>query len=223
MLERSAHMEEFYKNNDDPWGNTERRSYQISFKGAVEKALGFFKDNNPTSKELLWYDLGAGGGNIIDTVLLSNNTDLEIKLGACDISKDALSRVNKYFDIKYSDVVDLERYNNPIGKEETITDFARNLNEADIISLVDVSYLFGDVRDYKETLDEIWETLKPGAILVSADTLIRNFRRTYFSKKEDSILLESYINYDKVFRVEERSNGTKFVRNLKVLIYQKSY
>lgn len=210
-LEKSAAMEARYSSlGEDPWGNRERQLYQRILKRAVELSYNALPED---LKELKLYDIGAGGGNVIDTWLqnLPENYTLDIK--GCELSGTAIKFLEDRYPDSFFDVIDLEEYDASYPLQY--------LKEADLVSIVDVMYYFDTKRDYKVTLDHIWETIKPGAVVLVADNLIRAFRRSYFSKKPDCELLHEYTDYTEPVCQETYSNGRAYKRYLKVKIYRK--
>lgn len=218
-LEKSAQMENRYASlGEDPWGNRERQLYQKIFKKATELAyqhLPEFKDVDADGKvRINLYDIGAGGGNVIDVWRENLPDNMSLNICGCDISETAISFLEKrYVDSKF-DLVDLEEYDNT--KSSLL-----NMAAADIVSIVDVMYYFDVKRDYKETLDHIWSTLRPGAIVVVADNLVRHFRRDYFKKKEDCMVLEEFTDFTEKICEETSESGRKWNRYLKIRIFKK--
>lgn len=208
-LEKSADCIVRYKGNEDPWGNRERGLYKRIFKKASELAY----EHLDKSDTINIYDIGCGGGNILDVWIDNAPENCNINLTGCDISSDAIKFLNDRYPEGSFDLVDLEEYyaNNPLVK----------LGSADIVSIVDIIYYFGTKRDYKDTLDEIWNTVRPGAIVVVADNLIRHFRRDYLANKSDAILLESFTDYSEKICEEVNESGRKWNRYLKVRIIKK--
>lgn len=210
-VEKSNVMEDHYKESTDPWGNRERQLYQKVLKYGSSQLYKYYSETSP-HPTVRCYDIGCGGGNILDTLLENKPDNLEIILSGCDISESAIEFLNKHFSGYARDfkVIDCEEYssNNPDP----------NLNDADIITIVDVMYYWGNKRDYRKSLDEIWSTLKPGAIVLVADSIIPYQRRSYFKSKSDCKVLEEYTEYCMPMG---KLNDTNKNRYLKVKIYQK--
>lgn len=219
-LEKSKDMQERYqKYGEDPWGNRERQLYQKIFKKATELTYQHLlptiktPENNDGTLSINLYDIGAGGGNIVDVWKENSPENVVLNIYGCDISQDAINFLNIRYPNSSFDKIDLEDYSHTVP--------LYNLKNADIVSIVDVMYYLGEKRDYKETLDEIWETIKPGAIVVVADNLVRAFRRDYLQKKHNCKVLESYTDYNEKICEEVSASGKHWFRYLKVRIYQK--
>lgn len=208
-------MEQHYSQSDDPWGNTERQLYQTILKPSVTKVFDHWSNIHEESipfYSVYHYDIGCGGGNILDTFIRNTPNNILLSSGGCDISLSAIERLKEKYPEAYSlDLCDCEHYNYDEGVLE-------GLAKADIVSIIDVMYYFGAVRDYRQTLDEIWKTIKPGAIILVADTIIPYQRRSYFMKKHDCVLLEEYTEY---CAPAGKINGSDKNRYLKVKIYLK--
>jgi 2-polyprenyl-3-methyl-5-hydroxy-6-metoxy-1,4-benzoquinol methylase len=205
-IEKSNVMENHYKESADPWGNTERQIYQRIMKQTVINALKYID-----KPEVNYYDIGAGGGNIIDTVL-KNKEDKVINVSGCDISESAINWLsNKYHDGKF-EVINCDKYLD--------SNRSKLMNSADLITIIDVMYYFGGngERYYKLTLDELWKTFKSGAIIVVADSIIPYQRRTYFKIKDDCETLMEYTEYCEPVGINRDTGHKKF---LKVKIYRK--
>lgn len=211
LIEKSCDMEQRYaEQGNDSWGNRERQLYQRILKKAVEICY----DSSPTTSPVI-YDIGAGGGNVCETWIEHCPSDVSLLLSGCDISPIAVEFLNEQ---KYGgrfELVDLEEY----GHQGT--GVLEDLRKADLVSIVDVMYYFGDKRPYKETLDEIWATIKPGAIVLCADSLIPYQRRSYFSTKPDCEIIADYTDYTEPVSVETRKDGRQWHRYLKCKIYRK--
>lgn len=224
-VEKSNVMEEHYAQSNDPWGNRERQLYQKVLKYGAQKLFEYYKlyemNQYPHDNEndylgprdhVYCYDIGAGGGNIIDTLIKNIPNDLTIHLAGCDISKSAILHLESLFSEfdRGFDVLDCEEY------------YAKNpdyhMRKADIITIVDVMYYWGNKRDYRITLDEIWKTIKKGAIILVADSIIPYQRRSYFKSKSDCKVLEEYTDYTIPMGSLNNTNKSRY---LKVKIYQK--
>lgn len=204
LIEKSKDMDQRYE-SPDPWGNRERKLYQQIFSLAVKKVI---RDRPSVTT---WYDVGCGGGNVLDTV---KENAPELVLMGCDMSQKSIEYLRESgYPSQMFDLVDLEEYVH--GKSPAL-----GLSYADVISIVDVMYYFGEKRPYKATLDEIWRAVKVGAYVVVADSLIPYQRRSYFNCKPGCILKHDYTDYT-VPVCEENTNGRKWHRYLKVKIYQK--
>lgn len=214
-LEKSAVMNQRYENlGEDPWGNRERKLYQKIFKKAAQLAYQHLTIEN---KVINLYDIGAGGGNVID-VWAENLPDGKVlRISGCDISEAAIRYLEARYENGKFNLIDLEDYK----YNETNQDYTDSIGVADIVSIVDVMYYFDAKRSYHDTLDEIWKSIKPGAIVVVADNLVRSFRRDYLTKKEDAELLESYTDYTEKICEETSDSGKKWNRYLKVRIMRK--
>lgn len=219
-LEKSAAMENRYASlGEDPWGNRERQLYQKIFKKATELAYeyipGYDEADADGKVRVNLYDIGAGGGNVIDVWMENCPENFALNIYGCDISETAIAFLEKRYADSRFDLIDLEEYD---CKSEPLA----NMASADIVSIVDVMYYFDVKRDYKETLDHIWDTLKSGAIVVVADNLVRHFRRDYFKKKEDCKVLEEFTDFTEKICEETSESGRKWNRYLKIRIYQKA-
>lgn len=211
-LEKSKDMQARYAMGEDPWGNRERKLYQKIFKKATELAYKYLDKSDTINL----YDIGCGGGNILD-VWVENLPDYcNLNISGCDISQDAINFLNIRYPNSVFDKVDLEEYSSKVP--------LYNLAHADIISIVDVMYYFSR-RPYQVTLDELLDTIHSGAIIVVADNQVRSFQRDYYGKKDNVEVLESYTDYTEPVCVEESvcSNGSirKWHRHLHVRIYRK--
>lgn len=221
MIEKSKDMSKRYEGGIDTWGNRERQLYQKIFKRAVELAFNHH-DNTSTDLKVTWYDVGAGGGNIWDTIL-ENTGDHAVKLRGCDISDVAVNDLND----RYSSLgalatrIDLEEYDHTDLTTKEFQDFYNTIHSADVVSIVDVAYYFGEKRPWKDTMKEIWDSIKPNTIVVVADSLIPYQRRSYFNTLDDCELLDDYTDYTEKVSEEHRDNGKVWHRYLKVKIYWK--
>lgn len=210
-IEKSNVMEDHYSKSVDPWGNRESQTYQKVLKEACIRTFKFLKDKNPKDN-YAYYDIGSGGGNVLDTVLENKPQDINLELYGCDISESAYKYLKENYHFSGFDVIDLEDYNSNDSNQ-----FLHNLNKADLITIVDVMYYFDAKRGYKVTLDELWNTFKKGAIIVVADSLIPFQRRSYFKTKSDCTTLDEFTDYTQPVST---FNGNKN-RYLKIKIYQK--
>ena len=201
-IEHSDVCEEHYTETIDPWGNREFGRYTNTLRNAVVDAY-----NLSDAKDIKLYDIGCGGGNVLDVWIENKPDDVNLSLSGCDISETAIKWVNEHYDGNF-EVLDVESYDH--------NDTDELLANADIISLVDVMYLWGAKKHYSKTMDELWETVKPGAIFLVADTLVPYQRRSYLKNKEDSETLEEFTESS----TPVGSSG-KFNRYLKVKIYRK--
>ncbi len=216
LIEKSKDMERRYEGGIDTWGNRERRLYQSIFK----KAVDLTKVELPTPGEYNWFDVGCGGGNIWDTVLENSDITTTFTVSGCDIVPKAVDDlINRYPDTvrKNVFVCDLEEEHST----GTVSELRRALSGADVVSFVDVLYYLGEKRDYRETLDELWEMIRPGCIVICADSLIPYQRRSYLKRKPDCILLHSYTDYTEPVSEEVNPTGRRWHRYLKVMIYKK--
>lgn len=219
LIEKSADMEKRYEGGIDTWGNRERRLYQKIFKAAVEKIKGYLNPNPITEVLYKWVDVGCGGANIIDTIIENEDDSYGWELYGCDLSHVALEDVRKRYPEGNFMPVDLEEYCDKYNKCHD--EFREYLSGADVVSIVDVAYYFGDKRPWKDTMKAIWDDIRPGAIVVVADSLIPYQRRSYFKTMKDAVLLESYTDYSEKVSTEKRADGREWHRYLKVLIYRK--
>lgn len=214
-LEKASDMAQRYSNgNEDPWGNRASQLYQRIFKKATELSYSHLGK----SGEIRLYDIGCGGGNIIDTWVENKPEGSTIKVTGCDISPDAINYLLARYPDGEFDCVDLEEYN--------CNDPLENLAKADVVSIVDVMYYFDAKRHYGITVDQIWDTIKPGAIVVVADNLVRSFRRDYLGKKDNCETLDSYTEDSEPVSTEQSISETTgkvrtWHRYLKVRIYRK--
>lgn len=220
LIEKSADMEKRYDQGVDTWGNRERRLYQTILKEAVEKVKQYTEDPLiQIGRVCNWVDIGCGGANVIDTVEEHSDESVDFDFYGCDISHVAIDDIrNRYPEGKFLRV-DLEEYPNLDDKNHD--EFRGYLSGADVVSIVDVSYYFGDKRPWKETMKAIWDDIRPGAIVLVADSLIPYQRRSYFKAMKDAVLLESYTDYSEKVSTEKRADGREWHRYLKVLIYRK--
>lgn len=222
-LEKASDMSARYSNgNEDPWGNRKSKLYQRVFKKATELAYGTVElpeaDSDGKHRVNL-YDVGCGGGNIIDTWVENKPEYINLNITGCDLSNDAISYLLKRYPEGRFDCVDLEEYDSRYP--------LHNLANADIVSIVDVMYYFDAKRHYSLTVDEIWNTIKPGTIVVVADNLVRSFRRDYLGKKKDCITLASYTEDSEPVSTEQSLNERTgkvrtWHRYLKVRIFMKT-
>lgn len=222
VIEKSADMEKRYEGGIDTWGNRERQLYQKIFKAAVEKIKGYLGESYRITNGVPvyeWVDIGCGGANILDTIVENQDDKHQWSLRGCDLSKVAIEDVKqRYPDGKFF-TLDLEEY--PDFTDESHQDFTDYLNSADVVSIVDVAYYFGDKRPWKDTMKAIWRSIRPGAIVVVCDSLIPYQRRTYYNTLKDSELLEAYTDYTERVSVEVREDGHEWHRYFKVMIYRK--
>lgn len=211
-VEKSNVMEQHYQESNDPWGNRRRQLYQKVMKYGATKLYEYFKSNNPDRSDIYYYDVGVGGGNVLDTVIENKPDDITLHVGGCDISESAI----KYLTENYSsfeskfEVIDCEEYDHKSP--------SNRLSNADIITIIDVMYYWGSKRDYRKSLDEIWDSLKPGAVILVADSIIPYQRRSYYKSKMDCKVLEEYTDYTVPMGQLNQSNKQRY---LKVKIYQK--
>lgn len=211
-VEKSNVMEKHYAESTDPWGNRERQLYQKVLKAGSCKLFEYYKKDHPASNIIKYYDIGVGGGNVLDTVIENCPSNIDLRVGGCDISESAINYLNEnYKNNSKFEVIDCEDYNH----DES---FSEELSKADLITIVDVMYYWGSKRDYRTTLDEIWKTIKPGAIILVADSIIPYQRRSYYKNKPDSQLLEEYTDYTVPMG---QLNDTNKQRYLKIKIYKK--
>lgn len=199
-IEKSNVMEDHYQKSDDPWGNREFGIYRNKLDKAIKDSYDLVG-----KKHIKVYDVGVGGGSVLDA-FLKNQGDYEVELSGGDISPAAINYINKNYEGSYR-VIDYEEYDSSEPDED--------MQEADIISFIDVMYYFDTKRYYKRTLDQLWESFSSGTIVLVADTLIPYQRRSYYGTFEDSELLEDFTDYNDPLD----NNGKK--RNLKVKIYRK--
>lgn len=212
LIEKSKDMEKRYaEGGNDSWGNRERQLYQKILKKAVELCYEKVED----LKEITVYDVGAGGGNVTDVFVENLPEGKSLKVRGCDISEKAIEFLGTlgYKDSQF-DLLDLEEYDHDKNKSETIAN-------SDIVSFVDVMYYFGEKRGYKDTLDQIWKTIKPGAIILVADSLVTYQRRSYLKTKEDCETLYEFTDYTVPVSEEVTSAGKHWRRFLKIKIYKK--
>ena len=203
-MEHSDVCEEHYVETNDPWGNREFGRYTNTLKNAVVDIY-----NLMNKKDINLYDIGCGGGNVLDVWIDNKPDHVKLNLSGCDISETAINWINERYEGNF-EVLDVESYEHDHPDE--------SLADADIVSLVDVMYLWGAKKHYSKTMDELWETIKPGAIFLVADTLIPYQRRSYLKKKEDSEVLEEFTESSMPV-----GSSDKFNRYLKVKIYRKKY
>lgn len=226
MIEKSKDMEKRYEGGVDTWGNRERRLYQKIFKKAVEIVKDYLKTATADlgSTSFTWYDIGAGGGNIWDTVLENNTPDCTFNLRGCDLSDVALRDLESRYDpeVARATKLDLEEYNyEEIPTSYDSCQFQDDILTSNVVSIVDVAYYFGDKRPWKQTMDEIWKSITPGTVVVVADSLIPYQRRSYFSTLPDCTTIADYTDYTTQVSEERRENGRIWHRYLKVKIYVK--
>lgn len=206
-VEKSDSMNEHYNKSTDPWHNRERKLYQVVLKKAMIDSINF-----TNKSKIMYYDMGAGGGNVIDTAIENTPDNIKLQVGGCDISQFAIDYLKKQYDDPSGfDCMDLEDY---LYKDNPVPHFSK----ADLISFIDVMYYFDTKRYYKITLDEIWKAIKPGAVVLVADSIIPYQRRSYFKTKEDSELLEEFTEYASPVGRLNNSNKNRY---LKVKIYRK--
>ena len=206
-IEKSNVMEDHYSQSDDPWGNRKRQLYQTILKEASQRAFKYLD----SSEIIRHYDIGVGGGNILDTIKDNAPSGITLYQGGCDISQSAINYINDHYITYCSEVIDCEEYDPAINKSS-------GMATADLVTIVDVMYYFGEKRDYRTTLDKLWETFKSGAVIVVADTIIPYQRRSYFKSKPDCEVLEEFTEYS---APAGQINGTNKNRYLKVKIYRK--
>lgn len=218
LIEKSADMEKRYEGGIDTWGNRERKLYQKILKKGVQYC---FDECHNDESIICWFDIGAGGGNVWDTIEENIPSGVKLFLKGCDISPVAIehlqTRGNFRDDVDHEAIlVDLEEYDH-----SEVSILRDRLNHANIVSLIDVAYYFGEKRPWKNTMDEIWESLSAGTVVIVADSLIPYQRRSYFSTKDDCICLHDYTDYTVPVSDEVREDGRKWHRYLKVKIYMK--
>lgn len=220
MIEKSKDMEKRYEGGVDTWGNRERQLYQKIFKAAVDKVKAFLDDTpESTSNVYNWVDIGCGGANILDTIMENQDPTHNWDLYGCDMSSVALEDVRSRYPNGKFMPVDLEEYCK-FG-DACHYEFKMYLSGADVVSIVDVAYYFGEKRPWKETMKAIWDDIRPGAIVIVADSLIPYQRRSYFSTLKDCQVLDDYTDYTEQVSEEHRSNGGVWHRYFKVKIYKK--
>lgn len=217
-VEKSDVMEQHYSESNDPWGNRQRQLYQKVLKYGSQKVFEYFNELHKNDYRedytpiVELYDIGCGGGNVLDTLIENAPIESRLRLGGCDISESAIKFLDDHFK-EYShkfgliDCEELSSENPPSG-----------LSSADIVTIVDVMYYWGNKRDYRKTLDEIWNSLPYGCIILVADSIIPYQRRSYFKSKSDCKVLEEYTDYSCPMG---QLNDTNKNRYLKVKIYQK--
>lgn len=213
-VEKSNVMEEHYAISNDPWGNRERQLYQKVLKYGSKRLFELFNKNNNNSRDVYFYDIGVGGGNVLDTVIENRDKNLILHVGGSDISESAINYLyNSHNYDNYDPSFEI------LDEEEF---YAKNENSvlkyADLITIVDVMYYWGSKRDYRTTLDEIWKYIKSGAIVLVADSIIPYQRRSYYKSKSDCKVIEEYTDYTVPMG---QLNDTNKQRYLKVKIYQK--
>lgn len=222
-VEKSDVMEDHYSKSDDPWGNRERQLYQKVLKYGAQKLFEYYnlyekdqyphdiKDDYLGSRDNIYcYDIGAGGGNILDTLIENFPDDKsKIHISGCDISESAIKFLNRHFNNYDKDfhIIDCDKYSNSSPNYY--------MAHADIITIVDVMYYW---NNYRSALDEIWKTIKPGAIVLVADSIIPYQRRSYLKTKSDCKVLEEYTDYTVPMGALNDTGKNRF---LKVKIYQK--
>lgn len=209
VIQRASEMEDLYANDIDPWGNARRGLYNILMKELVEKV-----ESHTDKESLEWCEIGAGGANVMRGI--KHNATLPINFTGVDLSETAIKALiedtdfgNEFYQM------DLETY---IHDPEDPPVW----NTADVISWIEVLYYFGDKRPWKISFDEFWKGVKPGAIVIVADSLIPYQYRDYLKKASDAILLESYTDQSIAVSKEKRDNGSEWTRWLKVRVYRKN-
>lgn len=218
-LEKSKDMQNRYAlYGEDPWGNRERQLYQKIFKKATELTYSYLSNIN----DITLYDIGCGGGNIIDVWKENLPKGKNLRISGCDISEDAIKFLKQRYPEGKFDLIDLETYVSHVNDSNYEMDyFTYHILNSNIVSIVDVMYYFGEKRDYKDTLDEIWKSIKPGTLVIVADNLVRSFRRDYLTKKKDCELLESFTDYTEKVCEEVSDSGKHWHRYLKIRIMRK--
>jgi hypothetical protein len=211
VIQRASDMEDLYANNPDPWNNGGRGLYNILMKELVDRMQKYLEHN-----VTVWCDIGAGGANVLRGIELHQKQyDKELQYSGVDLSAAAVKQLNESGEFGTDFVqMDLEEYvydpeNPPVW------------NDAAIISWIEVLYYFGDKRPWKESFEEFWKGVRPGSIVIVADSLIPYQYRDYLKKHEEAELLEEYTDYSHEVSIEKRADGKTWTRWLKVRIYRK--
>ena len=202
--DKTADCIDLYKDNDDPWGNRETQRYAKAFhKAALDSIEAVGKDT------VTVFDVGCGGANIVDGFINACPDNVTLKIGGCDISQDSIDWINERYDGDFV-VYNMEDFDskNPLPE----------LVNADIVSIVEVAYYWDVKKRYTEVFDEVWDAIKPGTIVLVADSLIPYQRRSYLKKKDNCQVLEEFTDYTEPVTVTA-NNSRKF---LKVKIYRKN-
>lgn len=213
VIQRANQMEELYASNPDPWKNRERGLYNILMKEVVDKVLSHLPDVNPVK----WCDIGCGGGNVFDGLLLNaNEHGVPLELSGVDMSQSALDwlRSQEKYGNNFQQM-DLEEY-------EYVEETPPVWSSADVVSWIEVLYYFGDKRPWRDSFNEFWRGVKPGTIVIVADSLVPYAYRDYLKNEVgDAELIETYTDYSEAVSVEKRSDGKTWTRWFKVRIYRK--
>jgi SAM-dependent methyltransferase len=206
-------MEDLYADNLDPWQNGKRGLYNVLMRQLVSKIALHL-----TTRRVEWHDIGAGGGNVLRGIELNRSEivpGIIFDYAGVDLSPTAVSAIldSREFGFKFEQA-DLEEYiydptNPPLW------------SSADIISWIEVLYYFGDKRPWKQSFEEFWKGVKPGAIVIVADSLIPYQYRDYLKKHEGAELLDEYTDYTQAVHIETRADGRNWTRWLKVRVYRK--
>lgn len=211
--EKSSAMEDKYAGSPDPWKNGERGIYYPMMERLISEMLtGDLEDMNL----FLWCDIGCGGGNVGKAIYRAlKQRYKDFSMCGVDISETAIKYLSEDPESPYNVLhcIDIEKMT-----DEEARDFFKSI---DVISMVEVMYYLGEKKPWKSTIDTIWNSLKPGTLVVIADGLISYQYREYLKTKEDAELIVSYTDMETPVCREVSDNGREWNRYLKVRIYKK--
>ena len=199
-----------YEESQDPWGNKETGIYKRILKPFIE-VLDKHLNNVPDPIKV--YDLGAGGGNIVDALNYLSSKDLHID--GCDVSQKAVDYLNATY-LGSFNTVDLETF---LSTEDSKT--KEKLSSSDVVTFIDVIYYMNRKRYYKDTVMEIWKALKPGALLFYGDNLRRFQYRQFIKDLPNAELILDLCNYDEPVCQEQASSGRFWYRYFKGVLIKK--
>lgn len=212
IIQKSKEMEDIYS-VDDPWSNKARGLYNVLGKRMLDEVIKYLK-----YPEFTWCDIGCGGGNLFDGITYcAKSTELcNWKFTGVDSSQNAIDFLKK--DPRYIDVVIQKMDMQDFKSTDDMTPIWSN---ADIISFVEVTYYYDRV-DHRTAMTEFWKSLKPGQIVIVADSLIPYQYRDFLRTMSDSEMLSSYTDYSMPVSTNNiNKSGKQWTRWLKVRIYRK--
>lgn len=199
-----------YKVSDDPWDNKSTGLY----KRILIPYVKFLEDRFPETMRI--FDIGCGGGNILDAFY--DISEEPLKFSGCDCSEEAIESISKNYKDSRFFVTDIETH---FSDKDTNEEWVKSMREADVVTFIDVVYYLGAKRWYRRTLEEIWDSLKPGQIFFYGDNLKRHNYRAFTKSLPGAKVLYEYTNYDEIVSSFTDSNGRTFNRYFKGLILEK--
>lgn len=180
--ENEKYTEQFYLESEDPWNN--KGKYIECFKGVY--------DGLPikSSDSIFIYDIGCGGGNVLEG-LISNISKVEsITVSGVDISPTAISRLNS--DIRFKDMLAEPFMCDSISRPDwslprSVINLARESTIA-IFSVVDTFYYIQRDFMWRSTADRLVSQVPQGSIILVADSAGTKSYRDYYKNNKSLIL-----------------------------------